>query len=138
MAMSGVTVADECQSLFKDMQLKHSQRYLMFEIKDKKNIVLAENGQGEASKSYEDFVAALPESAPRYCVVDVEYTTKSGAENKKLVFIFWCPEGCSVKDKMLYAASKDTIRKALQGVQVEIQANDMSDVEKAAVQSKIL
>jgi len=47
-------------------------------------------------------------------------------------------EDCGVKDKMLYASSKDTIRKSLNGVQVEIQANDMSDVEKKAVQEKIL
>merc|ERR1719277_573918 len=107
-------------------------RYLMFKIENKKNIILA--SQGEASQSYEDFVAALPSNEPRYCVVDCEYVAKSGAENKKLVFIFWCPEDCGVKDKMLYASSKDTIRKALTGVQVEIQANDMSDVEKKQVQ----
>lgn len=136
--MSGVTVNDECQTKFKEMQLRHSKRYLMFAIKDKKNIVIAENGEGEADKSYEDFVQALPQNEPRYCVVDVEHTTKSGAESKKLVFIFWCPENCGVRDKMLYASSKDTIRKALQGVQVEVQANDMEEVEKKTVQDKIL
>ena len=26
---------------------------------------------------------------PAYCVVDVEYTTKAGAANEKVVFIYW-------------------------------------------------
>jgi len=94
--------------------------------------------QGPAEETYDDFLAALPKSEPRYCLVDVDYTTKSDAQHTKMVFVFWCPDDCGVRDKMLYAASKDTIKKPFAGVQCEIQANDLGDIDKSTIQAKLL
>lgn len=136
MAMSGVAINDECKSAFQDMQLKHQTRYIMFKIENKKTILIAE--KADVSKTYDDFLASLPKNEPRYCLVDVEYITKSGADHTKMVFIFWCPDECAVKDKMLYASSKDTIKKTFSGIQCEIQANDFQDIEKAGIQQKLV
>lgn len=134
-SMSGVKIADECQAAFKEMQLRHQISSIMYKIENKKTIVI--DTQNDKSKSYEQFVASLPMKEPRYCLVDVDYTTKSGAEHSKMVFIFWCPDDCGVKDKMLYASSKDTIKKALQGIQLEIQATEKSEVEKGPIQENL-
>ena len=39
------------------------------------------------------------------------------------------PDDSKIKQKMVYSSSKDALRKALVGVQVDIQANDISDIE---------
>lgn len=135
-SMSGVTMDPVCLERFEQMKLKHDLRYIIFKIENKKTIVV--DAEGDKSKSYEDFLTVLPKDAPRYCLVDVDYTTKSGADHSKVVFVFWSPDDGPVREKMLYASSKDSIKKAMPGIQLEVQANDMDDVEKKAVQSKLL
>lgn len=135
--MSGVSLGDGCKELFTQMQLKHTLRYIIYEIKDKKTIIPSENGSADKSKTYADFLAALPAGSPKYCLVDVPFTAKTGAETSKMVFVFWCPEDCGVKDKMLYASSKDVIRKAFTGIQCEVQANDKGDLVEADIITKL-
>jgi len=48
----------------------------------------------------------------------------------------WAPEDSKIKHKMVYAGTKDTVKKALNGIQVEIQGTDASEVEWAAVLEK--
>lgn len=126
---------NEVKEKFQSMQLKHDARYILFNIEDKKTIKV--HSVGERNKTYADFLAALPATEPRYCLVDVDYDTVSGAKHTKLVFIYWCPDDCAVRDKMLYASSKDTIKKAFQGVQLEIQANDNSDIDNQQICEKL-
>lgn len=40
------------------------------------------------------------------------------------------PDAAKIKDKMVFASSKDVLRRALVGVPVDIQASDFSDVAK--------
>lgn len=44
---------------------------------------------------------------------------------------------CYDKPKMTYAASKDAIRRALNGVAAEIQANDEDEIEHGTVIDKV-
>lgn len=134
-SMSGVTMDPICLEKFEQMKLKHELRYILFKIENKKKIIL--DCEGGKDKCYEDFVSALPADQPRYCLVDVEYTTKSGAEHSKVVFIFWSPDNGPVMQKMLYASSKDSIKKSMLGIQLEVQANDVDDLTKADVQKKL-
>lgn len=136
MSMSGVKVSDECKKKGEEIRSKHMHRFVLFKIDDAKTIV--PEAEGEASLTYEDFLAALPENEPRYCLVDVNYTTKSGQDHKKLAFVNWCPDTCGVKQKMMYASSKDAIKKSIEGIAIEIQANDKGDVDKSEVQAKCL
>merc|ERR1712098_419979 len=85
--------------------------------------------EGDSSKTYGDFLAAVPENEPRYAVCDVKFETDDGRPQEKLVFFLWSPDSCGVRDKMLYASSKDALRKKLDGVHREIQANDRSELE---------
>lgn len=47
--------------------------------------------------------------------------------------IAWSPDLANVKAKMVYASSKDALKKALNGVAHEIQANDGDDIEYESV-----
>mmetsp|Transcript_113874 Transcript_113874/g.284844 ORF Transcript_113874/g.284844 Transcript_113874/m.284844 type:complete len:137 (+) Transcript_113874:94-504(+) len=126
--MSGVTVADACVDKFNEIKMKKTLKYVVFKIENRKQIVV--EAEGDKDKTYADFVAALPESEPRYALVDVAYSTDEGVQQNKLCFFFWSPDDkTTVKDRMIYASSKDAIKKKLVGVMKEVQANDPSELD---------
>jgi len=134
--MTGVTMKDECKQAYEDMKLKKvKQRFLVFAVEgDGKSIGIEAKGEttgktADFEQEYEAFKKALPEEEPRYAVCDVEYQTDDGRPQAKLVFFLWVPDTCATKKKMLYAASKDALKKNLQGLSAEIQANDRSDLD---------
>jgi tRNA U34 2-thiouridine synthase MnmA/TrmU len=47
------------------------------------------------------------------------------------------PDSSKIKQKMLYAASKDALRKKLVGVATEIQATDLSEISHDIVLDKV-
>eukprot|EP00927_Polykrikos_kofoidii_P065210 TRINITY_DN609_c0_g1_i1.p1 TRINITY_DN609_c0_g1~~TRINITY_DN609_c0_g1_i1.p1 ORF type:complete len:139 (-),score=31.47 TRINITY_DN609_c0_g1_i1:76-492(-) len=126
--MSGVTVADSVVEKYNEIKMKKTLRFVTFKIENKKTIVPAD--EGEMDKTWDDFVAVLPEEEPRYCLVEVEYESEDGRPQNKLTFVFWSnDEKVSIKNKMLYASSKDAIKKKFQGIMKEVQANDYGDLD---------
>ncbi|CEL94944.1 unnamed protein product [Vitrella brassicaformis CCMP3155] len=124
--MLGVQTVDDCVTTYNNMKLKHNHRYIIYSIKDNKTIEIEK--QADKSKTYDDFLKELPEEEPRYAVVDVPYDTDDGRPQSKLVFFFWAPDTAKVKPKMVYASSKDILKKKLEGLAKEIQANDVSEL----------
>jgi len=61
-----------------------------------------------------------------------------GGGKRKIAFFMWAPEVANVKSKMVYAASKDALRKKLDGIAKEIQANDAADLVYADVKTALL
>ena len=45
-------------------------------------------------------------------------------------------DNASIKPKMLYASSKDALKKALTGINEEYQATDRGDLEEAEIKKK--
>ena len=83
-----------------------------------------------------------PSSPPSsYAVYDYEHTNSEGRAFNKLVFLNWAPDAAAVKAKMMYASTKDFFRGHLDGVAVELQASEPSDLDEgevaAAVQATI-
>mmetsp|Transcript_26392 Transcript_26392/g.57563 ORF Transcript_26392/g.57563 Transcript_26392/m.57563 type:complete len:140 (+) Transcript_26392:104-523(+) len=132
--MSGVTCADACVEAYNDMKMhKQDLRFITFKIEDKKKIVI-DIKEPDMSKTWQAIKEALPDSEPRYAVMDVDYTTDDGRPQSKLTFVFWSPDDkTSVKDRMLYASSKDAIKKKLTGIMKELQANDLDDMSDTDV-----
>merc|ERR1712046_337199 len=115
------------------MGLKKTSRWALFKIENDKTITNCSSG--DKDQTVNDFRAALPEAEPRFGLVDVDYTADDGRPHNLLWFIFWSPEAkCTVKDKMLYASSKDALKKKFTGLMKEIQANSMDDISDANIQ----
>merc|ERR1712113_104260 len=97
-------------------------------IENKKTVVIEK--EGPASETFENFTEALPKDAPRYALVDVEYKAEDGRDQTKLCFFMWSPDDkAGVKDKMLYASSKDAMKKKFPGIMKEVQSNDRGDLD---------
>lgn len=136
MSVSGVTIEDDCVKSFNDMKLRHDKRYIIYKITDDQTKICIEK-IGDKSETYADFRKRLLQAdGPRYAVVDYEFKkVETGQIQDKLIFVFWCPDTSKIKLKMLYASSKDSLVKPLNGIAKVIQANDAEAVDEAEVQA---
>lgn len=136
-AMSGVTVDDKIKQAFDDM--KHGgkkNRYIQMKITDDLKQVDIEKCAPKA-ETYADFVSQLPPNECRYAVVDYCYEGKETGPKDLLVLIVWCPDSAKVKEKMLYASTKEAVKQICTGVAAEIQANDFDGVSDDTVRDKV-
>jgi cofilin len=140
---SGVTIADDCKQQFEAIKRDKKHRYLVFVIKDEKQVVVEK--AGDRNGKYQDFVQDLLAAGPddcRYGVFDYEYDhqcqgTATESRKQKLILLSWCPDTAKIKKKMLYSSSFDALKKALVGVAKYIQATDESEASKEAVEEKL-
>ncbi|XP_035569575.1 cofilin-1-like isoform X1 [Canis lupus familiaris] len=124
---SGVVVSDGVIKMFNDMkvpksstpeEVKKRKKAVLFCLsEDKKDIILEEGKEilvGDVGRTVDDlyatFVKMLPDKDCRYALYDATYETKE-SKKEDLVFIFWAPESALLKSKMIYARSKDAIKK---------------------------
>ncbi|XP_036316033.1 cofilin-1-like [Pipistrellus kuhlii] len=130
---SGVAVSDGVIKVFNDMKVKKRKKAVLFCLSEDK-IILEEGKEilvGDVGQTVDDpyaaFVKMLPDKDCRYALYDATYETKE-SKKEDLVFIFWAPESAPLKSKMIYASSKDAIRK-LTGIKHELQANYYEEVK---------
>jgi len=136
---SGVQLSPECLPEFDKIKLGGGKpdvpRYIIFKITDDKKFIVVEK-VAKPGDGFKELCAELPDDNCRYAIYDALITTKSGQETHKLVFIAWSDDNAPVKPKMLYASSKDALKKALNGVQEEYQATERGDLDEAEVNKK--
>ncbi|KAF9054900.1 actin depolymerizing factor [Panaeolus papilionaceus] len=122
---SGVTVNDKCLAVFQELKLKKAHKYVTFTIsKDNTEIVVDSTS---TNPDYDDFIGNLPETECRWAVYDMEFE-KDGGKRNKLVFVSWSPDDAKIKQKMMFASSRDALRRSLVGIHVEVQGTDYSEV----------
>lgn len=139
MSQSGATVSQECVTAYNDLKLSKKYKYIIYKLSDdNKQIVVDE---ASADKDWENFREKLVNATtksksgavgkgPRYAVYDVEYELASGEGTRnKITFIAWSPDDAGVMAKMVYASSKEALKRALTGLATELQANDADDIE---------
>jgi cofilin len=160
---SGVGVDDEVITQFNDFKLKrapHDYRYFIYKIVDDQEIVIESTGAN--SETFEEFAAKLLQVTNdcRYGLIDLDVTTKDGRPTSKLVFLSWyvrwqrgedapspllppalltvvlllrSPDTARVKSKMLYASSKEAIKRVLMGVGIHLTATDASELARESI-----
>ena len=94
-SMSGIETDPEVTTLFNDMKLRHTHKYMTFKIENKKRIVVDLKGDPRKTASKEEDKEAFTEltgllqQEPRYVLYDFGFTNKEGRQLEKLAFIFW-------------------------------------------------
>merc|ERR1712004_358583 len=130
---SGVTVKDECVEKYNSIKMKKTAKMMVFKIDDGLKFIEYEK-EVPPEATWEECVKLLPDNEPRYGLLDMEYTSDDGRPQNKLCFVFWSPDDkVKVKQKMLYASSKDAIKKKFPGIMKELQANGPEDIEEEHV-----
>ncbi|XP_076953039.1 actin-depolymerizing factor 7-like [Bidens hawaiensis] len=130
-----MAVKDDCKLKFLELKAKRNYRFLIFKIVDQQVTVDKIGGPNE---SYEDFTNALPRDECRYAVFDLDFTTDENVQKSKIFFIAWSPDTSKVRMKMVYASSKDRFKRELDGIQVELQATDPSEMSFDIIKSRAI
>lgn len=150
---SGVQVADEVCRIFYDMkvrkcstpeEIKKRKKAVIFCLSADKKCIIVEEGKeilvGDVGVTITDpfkhFVGMLPEKDCRYALYDASFETKE-SRKEELMFFLWAPELAPLKSKMIYASSKDAIKKKFQGIKHECQANGPEDLNRACIAEKL-
>ncbi|KAK4408142.1 Actin-depolymerizing factor [Sesamum angolense] len=134
-ASSGMGMADHSKNTFMELKKKKAHRYVIFKIDEKKNEVVVEKTGGPA-ENYDDFAESLPEDDCRYAVYDFDFVTSENCQKSKIFFIAWSPAISRIRAKMLYATSKDSVKRALDGVHYEIQATDPTEMDLEVIRDR--
>ncbi|EYU36258.1 hypothetical protein ABFS83_14G250700 [Erythranthe nasuta] len=124
---SGMAVHDDCKLKFMELKTKRTHRFIVFKIEEKQKQVLVEK-LGEPVQTYEDFTANLPADECRYAVYDFDFVTDENVPKSRIFFIAWSPDTAKVRSKMIYASSKDRFKRELDGIQIELQATDPTEM----------
>ncbi|MGX1810880.1 actin-binding ADF family protein [Nocardia sp. NPDC055321] len=135
---SGVTVSDDVVTQFDGFKSKRlTYRYFIYKIDNDSQIVIESTGPIE--DDYEKFYDTLSKIKDecRYALVDLEVTTPDGRPTSKIVFISFSPDTATIKSKMLYASSKEAIKRALAGVEIHLNVTDVSELERNSVMDSI-
>ncbi|KAG0466473.1 hypothetical protein HPP92_018053 [Vanilla planifolia] len=117
-AASGMAVHDECKLKFLELKAKRTYRFIIYKIEEKLKQVVVE----------EDFIATLPTDECGYAIFDYDFVTEENCQKSKIFFIAWSPDTSRVRSKMIYASSKDRFKRELDGIQVELQATDPTEM----------
>ncbi|KAK8657206.1 hypothetical protein V6N13_035458 [Hibiscus sabdariffa] len=120
-----MAVDDECKLKFLELKARRNYRYIIFKIHEQQVVV---DKVGNPTSTYEEFTASLPANECRYAVFDFDFTTDENCQKSKIFFIAWAPDTSRVRSKMVYASSKDRFKRELDGIQVELQATDPSEM----------
>ena len=134
-AASGMAVDDECKLKFMELKTKRTHRFIVYKIEEKQKQVVVEK-VGEPAQSYDDFTACLPENECRYAVYDFDFMTPENVPKSRIFFIAWSPDTSRVRNKMIYASSKDHFRRQLDGIQIELQATDPTEMDLDVIKSR--
>ncbi|TKR72561.1 hypothetical protein L596_019987 [Steinernema carpocapsae] len=156
---SGVLVNPECQGKFRMLsEGKRQLRYIIYKIEDKEVIVETAVSPAEITSSADDyddnskaafdiFVQDLKDRTAgftdcRYAVFDFKFTcSRPGAGTSKMdkiIFIQLCPDGASIKKKMVYASSASAIKSTLGTERIlQFQVSDESEIAHKELLNKL-
>ena len=136
---SGIGVSSEIVEEWSKFKVQSSStRYITMKMNDDMTEVVLDSKAADGA-AYEDFVKYLNDTfpnEPRYAVVRFNYTMEDGGDREKLIFVLWAPDSSKIKPKMLYASTKDPVKKALQGIGIEVQATDAGEISAEEIEAK--
>ncbi|KAK7103327.1 actophorin-like [Littorina saxatilis] len=131
---SGVGILDECLRAYEEVKMGHRWLYVIYKVSENLQICVEERGGHD--KTYHDFVNTLKEAEKlkqcRYAIFDVRFM-QGDIPQEKLAFFLWSPDTASIRQKMLYASSKQALRNNMRGIQAEIQCCDDTDLAMSNV-----
>lgn len=133
---TGVSVNSNCYDVYQDLKLRKKYKYIIFKISDDLTEIVVD--KYSESSDYDDFVGSLPTDKCRFAVYDFEYEIPNEGMRDKILFYIWSPDNARIKDKMMFAASKEYIRKKLDGIFTEIQCTDLAETAHDVVLDKVL
>ncbi|MFF2513826.1 actin-binding ADF family protein [Streptomyces sp. NPDC058086] len=128
----GIPVDDSCISAFQELKSRRDINTVIYRLSDSLETVIPDF---EGNLTHDEVLKALPTDVSRYVVYDLLFATADGTRQEKVVLISWCPPGTKAEERIAHSSGYSTLRNLLDGVQVYVQATDLSDVGYEALVS---
>ncbi|EKX53088.1 hypothetical protein GUITHDRAFT_64841 [Guillardia theta CCMP2712] len=129
---SGITASPELVEEFSKAKEGKEIRFLKAQIEDKQ-IVITERGNvsGDEKSDFEAMTKILDEDAPSYILFRIDEGPKPG-----WLLALYVPENSKVRMKMLYASSRDSLKRDLgsSSFVAEMHATDLDEMSYASYQ----
>lgn len=147
MSFLDVNIDEQCTAEFEKVK-KNQQKFAIFKTTGEKLKIVpdipenatdtaAMNLKPEDMSIYDYFTnVRLADGQVRYAVYTYDITIEGGygkSKRDKCIFISWCPMGCKVKEKMIHASTKGSLKKFLGGFPKEIQAESRADLASSNI-----
>jgi len=141
MSQSGASVSQEAITTFNKVAQGDNAHdklwYAVLKLSDDYKEIVVETSS--ANQDFDEFVEHLRNAqsksksgvvgpGPRYGFYDVTYKVEGGGKRNRMTFIAYSPDSASVQPKMIYASSKDALRRTFDKIQAEVQINDIGDL----------
>lgn len=135
---SGIRIDDQVKLQFDALKLQHKYRWLLLKITNDCIVVDTSmpTSVANSEQSYREFTQAMPTDEGRYGIFDLEYTLGTDGVRSKLVLVSWSPDTSSVRERMLYAASKQALCRTLDGI-VQVQATDSAELSYECILAQV-
>ncbi|KAL5174238.1 Actin-depolymerizing factor 7 [Glycine soja] len=164
---SGMAVHDDCKLRFQELKSKRSYRFIVFKIEEQQVVVeklgdptesyedfMASFPANECRYAVYDFDFTTSENCQKSKIFFVAwyltYSISTTAFDKycsaqttyymhiKIIILIRSPDTSKVRMKMVYASSKDRFKRELDGIQVDMQATDPSEMSLDLVKARAI
>ncbi|KAL7922969.1 actin depolymerizing protein [Trichoderma austrokoningii] len=145
MSQSGAKISPEVSEQFQVLKRSNDRnrilRYIIFKLSDDYSQIEVEHADPDSDwdNFREKLINATSKNkngtvgkGPRYAVYDFGFQ-HDNREINKIILISWSPDDAGIHPKMVYAASKEALKRSLEGFAYEIQANDSDDLELESI-----
>lgn len=136
-----VKIDDQIIAAFAEFKRgKSGQSWVAYRLAGNEMNTLELADSGAKGATHDEFVErALVGSEPRFCFVHFDYDLGVDGKRDKCVLVLWVPPKAGVKAKMLSAAARSTVKKALGfGYGIEVQASDKGEAASEVLLEKCL
>lgn len=135
MVDANLDVSEECVTAFNRMKMVKDLRYIVYKIEGQRTVVVEKTAP--LSATYDNLIEDIPNDEPRFAVIDFEGTNSDGIALQKLLFVHWCPDNAKVAPKMVYASTKENLKRRFVGIFKEIQASVKSELTHSSITSDL-
>ncbi|TGZ67706.1 hypothetical protein CRM22_004658 [Opisthorchis felineus] len=113
---SGIKPSEECLDVFNRIKMQHTNMYAIFRVESEAIVV---DKLSDSGAKYEDFLEDMQRRANTGCFAVIDFPYKRGmSTDSKLVFVSWVNDQLPTRTKMLYASSKESLKKKLEGIKL--------------------
>ncbi|XP_059215436.1 cofilin-1-B-like [Centropristis striata] len=124
---SGVEVEDQVKDLFNEMKVHKNNdddqkrpRVVVFDIDDGKirvkEILRQEDLKGDDEDVFKVLKTRCGEKCCCYVLYDCHYELKETGKREDLIFFSWTPSNAGIRQNMVYASSREALKKIFTGV----------------------
>jgi len=132
---ANLEVKEECTTSFNQLKMDKNLRYIIYKIENESAVTVEKSAPPEAS--FQDFLNDLKKDEPRFVVYDFPYKSRDNLDMNKLVFIHWSPDDAPARGKMVYASSKESLKRRFVGIYREVQACSMADLDHEEISESL-